>query len=155
MLTGFSNNFIINKNKKITNLMPKLLNKKRLQMNTSLILLILCSVLLSSFAQIVLKLGMSNSQVLSAIDTESFFFITKTIALNIYVIGGLTLYFASAAVWLLVLAKVDVSFAYPFVGLGFVITMLLAFFINGEVLSSAKILGTIFIAIGVAIMAQG
>jgi multidrug transporter EmrE-like cation transporter len=78
-----------------------------------------------------------------------------TISTNLYVIGGLTLYFASAAVWLLVLARVDVSFAYPFVGLGFVVTMLLAFFINGEVLSTAKVIGTLCIALGVAIMAQG
>ena len=124
-------------------------------MNKYLILLILCSVLLSSVAQIVLKTGMSNTSILSAIQSASAFQTFKAITTNFYVIGGLTLYFASAAVWLFVLAKVDVSFAYPFVGLGFVVTMLLAFFINGEVLSATKVVGTLFIAIGVAIMAQG
>jgi len=124
-------------------------------MNTQLIMLILFSILLSSFAQIVLKMGMSNPGVLSAIQSQDTFNIVKTIATNIFVIGGLGLYFASAAVWLLVLAKVDVSFAYPFVGLGFIITMLLAFFINGEVLSTTKIAGTLCIALGVAIIAQG
>ena len=124
-------------------------------MNKYLILLILCSIFLSSIAQIVLKLGMSNASVLSAIQSDSVFITAKTIASNIHVIGGLALYFASAVVWLLVLARVDVSFAYPFVGLGFVLTMLLAYFINGELLTTTKILGTLFIAIGVAIMAQG
>ena len=117
-------------------------------------LLIMCSVLLSSIAQIVLKMGMSNPAVLSAIQSASALQSIKAIAKNIYIIGGLGLYFASAAVWLLVLAKVDVSFAYPFVVLGFVVTMLLAFFISGEALTSAKIAGTLCIAIGVAIMAQ-
>lgn len=124
-------------------------------MNLYLMMLILCSVLLSSFAQIVLKTGMSNPGILSAIQSESTFNIVKSIASNIFVIGGLGLYFASAAIWLLVLAKVDVSFAYPFVGLGFIITMLLAFFIHGEVLSTTKIVGTLFIALGIAIVAQG
>ena len=124
-------------------------------MNKYLILLILSSVLLSSIAQIVLKIGMSNTGILSAMQSGSTIQIIKAITNNIYVIGGLTLYFFSAAVWLLVLAKVDVSFAYPFVGLGFVITMLLAFFVNGEILSMTKIVGTICIAIGVAIVAQG
>ena len=124
-------------------------------MNKYLILLILCSVLLSSIAQIVLKTGMSNASVLQALQSQSAVQAFIAIATNAYVIGGLTLYFASAAVWLLVLARVDVSFAYPFVGLGFVVTMLLAFFINGEVLSTTKIVGTLCIAIGVAIMAQG
>ncbi len=120
-----------------------------------LMILILSSILLSSFAQIVLKTGMSNPTVLSAIESASTFGIVKTIATNFYVLGGLSLYFASAAVWLLVLAKVDVSFAYPFVGLGFIITMLLAFFINGEILSTTKVVGTLCIALGVAIIAQG
>jgi multidrug transporter EmrE-like cation transporter len=125
------------------------------RMSPYLLMLILCSILLSSFAQIVLKTGMSNADVLSAIQSASTFNIVKTISTNIFVIGGLALYFASAAVWLLVLAKVDVSFAYPFVGLGFIITMLLAFFINGEILSTTKIIGTLCIALGVAIIAQG
>ena len=129
--------------------------KEKPKMNQYLILLILCSVLLSSIAQIVLKTGMSNPSVLQAMQSQSAMQAFIAITTNVYVIGGLALYFASAAVWLLVLARVDVSFAYPFVGLGFVVTMLLAFFINGEVLSTTKIVGTLFIAIGVAIMAQG
>lgn len=129
--------------------------RKLSDMSTTLILLILCSVLLSSIAQIVLKTGMSNPTVLASIQLGDSLAMFKSICTNLYVIGGLALYFASAAVWLLVLARVDVSFAYPFVGLGFVVTMLLAFFINGEVLSTAKVIGTLCIALGVAIMAQG
>jgi drug/metabolite transporter (DMT)-like permease len=124
-------------------------------LNKYLILLIICSVLLSSVAQIVLKMGMSNPVVLSAIQSASTLQTIKTIATNFYVVGGLGLYFASAAVWLLVLAKVEVSYAYPFVGLGFVVTMLLAYFIGGEALTSTKIAGTLCIAVGVAIISQG
>ena len=129
--------------------------KKMPKMNVQLMVLILSSILLSSTAQIILKLGMSNASVTTAIQSESTLSIFQSIVTNLYVLGGLTLYFASAAVWLFVLAKVDVSFAYPFVGLGFIATMLLAFFINGEVLSTTKIVGTLCIAIGVAIVAQG
>lgn len=124
-------------------------------MNLYLFTLILSSILLSSFAQIVLKTGMSSANVQSAMQTGDTVNTIISISTNLFVIGGLTLYFASAAVWLLVLAKVDVSFAYPFVGLGFIITMLLAFFINGEPLSAAKVIGTLCIAGGVAIIAQG
>lgn len=124
-------------------------------MNIVLVMLILCSVLLSAFAQITLKIGMSSPVIQHAIAYSSALTVIQSVGTNIYVIGGLGLYFASAAVWLFVLAKVDVSFAYPFVGLGFVVTMLLAFFINGEVLSTTKVVGTLCIALGVAIMAQG
>lgn len=129
--------------------------KKPIKMSFQLATLILSSILLSAFAQIMLKTGMSSVTVLGAIQSASTFAILQSIVTNIYVVGGLSLYFASAAVWLFVLAKVDVSFAYPFVGLGFIVTMLLAYFINGEVLSTAKVAGTLCIALGVAIIAQG
>ena len=124
-------------------------------MNLNVLLLILTSVLLSAIAQITLKMGMSSSIIQQAIASASNVAVFQSIATNLYVLGGLTLYFASAAVWLFVLAKVDVSFAYPFVGLGFIATMMLAYFINGEILSTTKIVGTLCIAIGVAIVAQG
>ena len=124
-------------------------------MNLTVLLLILMSVLLSAIAQITLKIGMSSPIIQQAIASASNVAVFQSIATNLYVLGGLTLYFASAAVWLFVLAKVDVSFAYPFVGLGFIATMLLAYFINGEILSTTKIVGTLCIAIGVAIVAQG
>lgn len=124
-------------------------------MNFYLLLLILGSILLSSIAQVTLKVGMSSPNILSALQSTETLQTIKAIASNLYVVGGLGLYFASAAVWLLVLAKVDVSFAYPFVGLGFIITMLLAFFINGEVLTATKVAGTLLIALGVIVIAQG
>lgn len=124
-------------------------------MNFATMWLILLSVTLSATAQTTLKLGMSSPFVQQAIASASAFSIFSSILTNWYVMGGLALYFASAAVWLFVLAKVEVSFAYPFVGLGFILTMLLAYLINGEALSVAKIIGTLCIAIGIAFIAQG
>lgn len=124
-------------------------------MNKFVFLLIMLSILLSSTAQIVLKMGMSNPIVLHAINASSTFNIVRTIATNLYVVGGLTLYFSSAAVWLFVLAKIDVSTAYPFVGIGFILTMLLAFTINGEAMTAAKVAGTLLIAAGVVVIARG
>jgi len=120
-----------------------------------LILSILLSVLLSSLAQIILKAGMSSASVLQALHLSPGLPAIRAIATNYFVIGGLGLYFASAVVWLFVLAKVDVSIAYPFVGLGFVLTMLLAYFVFGEALSLLKIAGTILIASGIVLLARG
>ena len=123
-------------------------------LNLTVLSMILLSVFLSAFAQIFLKLGMSNFEVQQALSSTSILVISKSIATSHYVIAGLALYFASAAVWLFVLARIEVSIAYPFVGLGFIVTMLLAFLINGEPLSVTKIVGTLCIALGVAIVAQ-
>lgn len=124
-------------------------------MNKYVIMLIALSVLLSAFAQIALKAGMSSVPVLQALQATPGFPAVRAIATNFFVLFGLTLYFASAAVWLLVLARVDVSLAYPFVGLGFIVTMLLAWLIHGEVLTLTKVAGTLLIAFGVIVLARG
>jgi multidrug transporter EmrE-like cation transporter len=116
--------------------------------------LVLFSVLLSSIAQIVLKEGMSSAAVqlagVNGVDLR----MAIAIAGNPNVLCGLLIYFASAGVWLFVLARVAVGLAYPFVGLGFVVTMLLAWFIRGETPSMAQIIGTLTICIGVIVMSR-
>ncbi len=115
--------------------------------------LIVISVLMSSLAQIVLKAGMSSPAVTAALAAESRV-ITLTAALtNPLVLAGLTIYFLSAVVWLLVLARVDVSLAYPFVGLGFVVTMLLGWLVHGEILTLGRVAGTLLIGMGVVLIA--
>lgn len=124
-------------------------------MNILTFVLIIFSISLSAIAQIVLKQGMSAPTVLNAMNTASHVEIFKAITLNVYVLGGLFLYFSSAAVWLFVLAKVDVSIAYPFVGLGFILTMILGYFIHHEPLTMVKILGTLLITAGVITISKG
>lgn len=123
-------------------------------MTKTVLLFIAASVLLSSLAQIALKAGMNHPAVQQAIHAASGLWVVRQIALNPLVVLGLVLYFASAAVWLLVLARIDVSLAYPFVGVGFIVTMLLAWLIHDEPLSLGKLLGTTLIACGVVVLAR-
>lgn len=124
-------------------------------MNKSVLLLIFASVLLSALAQIVLKGGMSSQSVSAASSSGLNPAMLRAIALNPLVLLGLLVYFASAAIWLLVLARIDVGLAYPFVGLGFVVTMLLAWLVHGEVPTVGRIAGTLMICAGVVVLARG
>lgn len=76
------------------------------------------------------------------------------VATNLQVIAGLGLYALGAVVWLLVLARVDVSLAYPFVGVGFVFTMLLGWAVLGESVGSARLVGTLLVVIGVWLVSK-
>jgi multidrug transporter EmrE-like cation transporter len=69
------------------------------------------------------------------------------------VIGGLFLYGLSAAIWLFVLARLDVSVAYPFVALGFLLTMVLGCLLFGEPLTARKLIGTMLVMFGVYLVA--
>ena len=122
-------------------------------MNRSLILLILANVAMTSLAQIILKFGMSSSEVSRALSGGVRLSTLVSVLFHPWVLAGLVLYFAAAVVWLLVLSKVDVSLAYPFVGLGFVVTTLLAWAVLGEAITVSRIVGTLLISAGVAILA--
>ena len=111
--------------------------------------MILFSIACSASAQVTLKHGMAQPVVQQAIAAGNAAGIAQAVLLNVAVIGGLMLYGLSAAMWLFVLAKLDVSVAYPFVGLGFVATMALGCLLFGETLTSRKLIGTLLVVIGV------
>lgn len=123
-------------------------------MKLSLFALIAVSVALSSLAQIVLKAGMSTPAVLEGLEAAPWWRAAQTIGTTPLVLGGLALYFLSALLWLLVLARIEVSLAYPFVAMGFILTMLLGWWVHGDQLSVARVAGTLLIAVGVAVVAR-
>jgi multidrug transporter EmrE-like cation transporter len=116
--------------------------------------LIVISVLISAVAQISLKFGMSSTRVATALGDGNHWNATLTIATTPAVITGLALYVSGAMLWLLVLARIDVSQAYPFVGLGFLVTMALGILVLGETLSASRIAGTLLVATGILLVAR-
>jgi len=123
-------------------------------MNIRVLMLIFGSVALSAFAQILLKTGMSSESIQRALGQLESFSTVHVIATNPWVIGGLILYFLSAALWLLVLAKYDVSYAYPFVGLGFIFTLGLGWWLLQEPVDFGRMVGTLFVAVGVYLVGR-
>jgi multidrug transporter EmrE-like cation transporter len=116
--------------------------------------LILLSVTVTAVAQVVLKRGMSGAGMNEALSAG---WVPAVLAVlsNVWVVAGLGLYFLGAVVWLVVLNRVPVSFAYPFVGLGFIVTALLAWGVLGEGLSAVRAFGTLFVTLGVVLIARG
>jgi multidrug transporter EmrE-like cation transporter len=124
-----------------------------LNSQTSLFALILVSVTASAVAQLLLKQGMSQSGVVGAIGLREPLQAAIAVATSPWIIGGFTLYLSGALVWLLVLARVDASYAYPFVGIGFVITLILGKLFLGEAVTAMRVGGTLLVTIGIAIIA--
>ena len=116
--------------------------------------MILASVAISALAQIALKYGMSSLAVQRSIKTGLPVEIVTNIASSPMVLLGMGLYFASMVIWLFVLSKVEVSYAYPFVALGFVFTALLGRLLFNDEFSIYKVIGTLLIVGGVVVMAR-
>jgi multidrug transporter EmrE-like cation transporter len=115
--------------------------------------LVLFSVGCSAIGQIALKYGMTLPSVQAALARGGVMPIGAAIVANPFVPGGLFLYGFSAVVWLFVLARLDVSIAYPFVSLGFIVTMSLGCLLFGEPLTLRKVLGTVVVMLGVYLVA--
>ena len=62
--------------------------------------------------------------------------------------SGLIIYGLSIAMWLWVLSKVDLSVAYPIVGVSFLITMAFGALLLDESVTPLRIVGTLLIAGG-------
>ncbi len=123
-------------------------------MTLKVFVLIITCVTLSALSQMVMKIGMSQPQIQSALTTGFKLGTVWDVATNIYVVLGLGMYVLGAGLWLLVLSKVDVSMAYPFVGLGFVMTMLLGWLFLQETVGMIRISGTFLIVVGVILVSR-
>ncbi len=123
-------------------------------MKLGLIALIIVSVVLTSAAQILLKLGMSSPAVQLALKGGVLGDTMWAVATSIAVLGGLAMFALSVVLWLLVLSRVDVSFAYPFVALGMVLTVLSGRLLLGEPLTMLRLGGLALIVIGVILVAM-
>lgn len=98
----------------------------------------LISIILGSAAQYLFKLGVSQTEALSI----------KLIK-NTYLWGGIGCYGVSLLLWFYVLSKMELSKAYPLVGLGYVFTLLIGHFLLSENINIYRIVGVVLIVCGV------
>ena len=114
--------------------------------NTFLIALL--SITLSVAAQFSLKAGMGSAAVKDIFVQPLSFCSVMTLFTDRFVLGGFLLYGLGAVAWLGVLSKWEVSKAYPLVGLGFALTVLIGL-VAGENINPLRIAGVVLICGGV------
>jgi Uncharacterised protein family UPF0546. len=118
-----------------------------------LIGLILTSVLLAALAQITLKHGMN--QVTHEVGTANLKLTSlKAMATNAAVLGGLVIFGFSAIVWLLVLSRASLSFAYPFASLSYLVIVLADKFVFDQTIPPLRWAGVFLIMTGIVLVAQ-
>ena len=117
------------------------------------ICVILLSILMSSTAHVFLKKGMMSiaQQTISGQGFVSHVWFTVT---NTWIIGGMALHVGALGVWLLALSRVDITFAYPFLALGYVLVSLMAWLWLGENINHMRVLGMIIIIAGIVVLSR-
>lgn len=120
-----------------------------------LIAMILLSVGLAAVAQLALKHGMNE---VNARLTPATFSLNgpslRALVGQPFVWGGLFLFGLSALVWLVVLSRASLSFAYPFAALTYVLILLFDLFVLDETVPPLRWGGVAFIAAGIFLISR-
>ena len=122
---------------------------------TMLIAMILLSVALAAVAQLALKTGMN--EVTDKLSPESFSLngpSLKALVAQPFVWGGLFLFGISAMVWLAVLSRASLSFAYPFASLTYVLILIFDQFVLKDEVPPLRWGGVAFIGIGIFLISR-
>ena len=118
-----------------------------------LIALILFSVALAAVAQLTLKHGVDQVTASSGtlqLSSESL----RDVLMTPTVWAGLFLFGLSAVVWLAVLSRTTLSFAYPFASLTYVLILLADRFVLDQEVPALRYAGVAFIVVGIVLVAQ-
>ena len=116
--------------------------------------LALASICMSAVAQVLFKVGMSAPPVRAALAEGAALGVVRAVALNPGIAGGLALYGLGTVLWLGVLSRAELSQAYPFVGLSFVLTAVFGAVLFHDALSPSRIAGIAAIVLGVYLVGR-
>ena len=102
---------------------------------------ILISVLGSAIGQLLLKKGM-NTMGAMTLSLHALGQVLWRIATNPFIVIGLFIYVISVVIWLVALSRVDLSYAYPFASLSYVIILVASWWLFNEHISLLRLVAT-------------
>ena len=115
--------------------------------------LILAVVTTNAMSQILLKHGMNT---IGKFDFSggSLLSMVPVVALNPFVIGGLAVLVFSMGLHLMALSRVELSFAYPFLSVSYVLVLIAGYFWFGESVNVSRMIGVALICGGTFFIAR-
>jgi drug/metabolite transporter (DMT)-like permease len=128
------------------------LSRRRAKMSLAIVY-ILIAVLASATGQVLLKKGMASMGALT-LSTNQLVSILWRIGTNPYVVIGLIIYVCGTVFWLAALSRVDLSYAYPFASLSYVLMLIASWLLFNENITPVRLLGTMVVGMGVLLISQ-
>jgi drug/metabolite transporter (DMT)-like permease len=128
------------------------LSRRKAKMSLAIVY-ILIAVLTSATGQVLLKKGMASMGALT-LTTNQLVSILWRIATNPYVVIGLIIYVCGTVFWLAALSRVDLSYAYPFASLSYVLMLIASWLLFSENITPVRLLGTMVVGMGVLLISQ-
>ena len=99
------------------------------------------------------RMGTLDSNIPVGFKEKIVYFLTSLLW-DPYIIASLSSAFIAAFLWLMVVSKFELSYAYPFMSLAFVLVFIFSALLFQESFTINKILGTSFIVLGLFFIAR-
>lgn len=116
-------------------------------------LYIFCTILFTVYGQIIIKMKIAQYGKLpsSLLDKAYFMF---QLFLNPWILSGFLSAFIASIFWMAAMTKFQISYAYPFMSLSFVLVFLLSIFLFNEPVTIYKLVGMGFIIVGIFVISR-
>jgi len=119
------------------------------------ILLIIIAMLIGVIGQLSLKSGMNNVGEIESLRLAKVLEIFKPVFAQPLVWIGLGCYAASALLWLIVLSRFDLSYAYPMLASMYIVLPILSRIFLKESIPPLRWLGMLIVLVGVILVSRG
>lgn len=117
-------------------------------------LLVFCSVLLTTCSQLIVKWRVGRAGPLPVELTRKALFLTGLL-LDPLIIAGILAAFFAGLCWMAAMTKLELSFAYPFVSLSFVLVFIFSALLFHETVTAPKVIGMLLIIAGIIVTGRG
>ena len=115
---------------------------------------IFLTIMLTVYGQIAIKMQVLQAGALPADHQEKLQFLIRLL-LNPWIISAFAAAFLASIAWMGAMTKFQLSHAYPFMSLNFVIVLALSAWLFHEPMSITRMVGVTLICIGTIVAAQG
>lgn len=115
---------------------------------------IIIAVILAAYSQLVIRWQVELAGELPTDLSGKFGFIVQLL-LNSWVISSIMATFLAGVLWMLAMTKFEISYAFPFVSLNYIILLVAGHLLFGEAINASKVAGTILVMMGLLVIVRG
>lgn len=112
------------------------------------------TVLFSAYGQLILKWRLNQLGAVPQPLKEKFIFLFWAV-FDPYIFSGFVAAFLASLTWMAALTKFELSQAYPFTSMSFVVVLVASYFLLNEPITWVKLGGSILIVAGLVLMSRG